>query len=94
MMRRRFVSNSYDIFAHLSRATRWQMVLERNTQLYRITLVDHAWHVRRPAAMMDHAFGSIDDAMSFVRNDSGGTAEFIEVVAENIYMVKKLENRT
>lgn len=60
--------------------------------LYRITLVDHAWHVRRPKATMDHAFNSIDDAMVFVRNDSGGTAELVEVVADSIYMVKKLES--
>jgi hypothetical protein len=61
--------------------------------LYRITLVDHAWHVRRPKATMDHAFANIDDAMVFVRTDSGGTAELVEVVAENMYMVKKLESR-
>ena len=41
--------------------------------LYRITLVDAAWHVRRPKATLDHAFANIDDAMAFVRNDSGGS---------------------
>jgi hypothetical protein len=60
--------------------------------LYRITLVDRAWHVRRPKATMDHAFASIDEAMTFVRNDSGETAEFVEVLADNIYMVKRLEH--
>jgi hypothetical protein len=59
--------------------------------LYRITLVDRAWHVRRPRATMDHAFASIDEAMTFVRNDSGETAEFVEVIADQIYMVKRLE---
>ena len=58
--------------------------------LYRITLVGKAWHVCRPKATMDHAFASIDDAITFVRNDSGGTAEFIELLADNTYMVKKL----
>ena len=58
--------------------------------LYRITLVDRAWHVRRPKATMDHAFASIDEAMTFVRTDSRGTAEFVELVADNTYMVKKL----
>ena len=60
--------------------------------LYRITLVDHAWHVRRPKATMDHAFDSIDAAVVFVRNDSGGTAEMVEVVADNTYMVKRLDS--
>jgi len=58
--------------------------------LYRITLVDRTWHVRRPKATMDHAFATIDDAVGFVSNDSGGTAEFVEVLADNIYMVKKI----
>ena len=66
-------------------------MLHHHTPLYRITLVDKAWHVRRPRAAMDHSFESIDDAMMFVRNDSDGAAEFVELVADNTYMVKKLE---
>jgi hypothetical protein len=58
--------------------------------LYRITLVDNAWHVRRPRAPMAHAFDDIDDAMAFVRSDSDGRAEFVELMAANTYMVKKL----
>jgi len=57
---------------------------------YRITLVDKAWHVRRPRATLDHAFASLEAATSFVLNDSDGAAEFVELVADNIYMVKKL----
>jgi hypothetical protein len=58
--------------------------------LYRITLVDQAWHVRRPRATLDHAFASLEEATSFVLNDSDGAAEFVELVADNTYMVKKL----
>jgi hypothetical protein len=43
---------------------------------------------------MAHAFKNIDDAMAFVRNDSGGSAEFVEVVADNAYMVKPLSPTT
>jgi hypothetical protein len=67
------------------------LVLQRKDPLYRITLVDEAWHVRRPRATLDHAFDNVDDAMAFVRNDSSGTAEFVELVAGNTYMVKRLE---
>jgi hypothetical protein len=62
-----------------------------NEPPYRITLVKGSWHVRRPKAAMDHAFDDIDDAMTFVRNDSGATAEFVEVMAHSIYMVKRLD---
>jgi hypothetical protein len=65
-------------------------MLQRHAPLYRITLVDKAWHVRRPRAAMDHAFETIDDAMTFVRKDSHGRAEFVELMADNTYMVKKL----
>jgi hypothetical protein len=57
---------------------------------YRITLVGTAWHVRRPRATLDHAFASLDEATSFVLSDSDGSAEFVELVADNTYMVKKL----
>ena len=67
-------------------------MLSRKDPLYRITLVDKAWHVTRPRATMDHAFTTIDEAMAFVRNDSGGTAEFVEVMAGNAYMMKRLED--
>jgi hypothetical protein len=62
----------------------------RQELFYRITLVGEAWHVRRPRATMDHAFEDIDAAMAFVRSDSGGTAEFVELMAGNTYMLKKL----
>ena len=62
----------------------------RKEALYRITLVDRAWQVRRPRATMAHAFDSIDEATEFVRSDSRGKAEFVEVLADNIYMVKRL----
>ncbi len=66
-------------------------MMQQQAPLYRIILVDHAWHVRRPRAAMAHAFDNIDDAMTFVRNDSDGTAEFVELMADNTYMVKRLE---
>ena len=66
-------------------------MLQRKDPLYRITLVDEAWHVRRPRATLDHAFNNVDDAMAFVRSDSSGTAEFVELVAGNTYMMKRLE---
>ena len=73
------------------RGTRVTPMLQRTEPLYRITLVDEAWHVRRPRATLDHAFDNVDDAMAFVRNDSSGAVEFVELVAGNTYMVKRLE---
>jgi hypothetical protein len=66
--------------------------VRRQEPFYRITLVDKSWHVTRPRATIDHAFDNIDEAMAFVRNDSGGTAEFVELMAGNTYMVKRLEH--
>ena len=66
------------------------LMATHKTPLYRITLVDKAWHVRRPWATLDHAFASLEEATSFVLSDSDGAAEFVELVADNTYMVKKL----
>ncbi len=66
------------------------MLLQRKDPLYRITLIAKAWHVRRPRATLDHAFDNVDDAVAFVRNDSSGTAEYVELVAGNTYMVKRV----
>jgi len=63
---------------------------QRIDPIYRITLVNKAWHVRRPRATLDHAFDNVDDAVAFVRNDSSGTAEYVELVAGNTYMVKRV----
>ena len=60
---------------------------------YRITLVGVEWHVRRPHASLSHAFAGLDQAETFVRNDSAGTATFVEILAEGIYMVKDLRPR-
>ena len=38
---------------------------------YRITLVGVEWHVRRPQASLSHAFAVLEQAETFVRNDSG-----------------------
>ena len=65
-------------------------MLQPRDPFYRITLVDKAWHVRRPRATLDHAFASLEEATDFVLNDSDGTAEFVELVADSTYMVKKL----
>jgi hypothetical protein len=66
------------------------LVAAHKDPFYRITLVDKAWHVRRPRATLDHAFASLEEATAFVLNDSDGAAEFIELVADGTYMVKKL----
>jgi len=59
---------------------------------YRITLVGVEWHVRHPHASLSHAFSGLDQAETFVRNDSAGTATFVEILAEGIYMVKELRS--
>jgi hypothetical protein len=59
---------------------------------YRITLVEHEWHVTRPNASLSHAFAGLEQAEIFVRNDSGGKATFVEIVAEGMYMVKQLQS--
>ncbi|MGL1423619.1 hypothetical protein ACSTJ1_00310, partial [Vibrio parahaemolyticus] len=56
---------------------------------YRITLVDHRWHVRRPHATMDHAFDKLEDAVAFVQRDSAGEATIVELMVGNAYMVKQ-----
>ena len=58
---------------------------------YRITLVGKEWHVRRPHASLSHAFARLDEAETFVRNDHGGGAVVVEIIAGAAYMVKTLE---
>ena len=65
---------------------------QRKSAPYRITLVGVEWHVRRPHASLSHAFAGLDQAETFVRNDSAGTATFVEILAEGIYMVKDLRS--
>jgi hypothetical protein len=55
---------------------------------YRIIAVDRGWHVRRPGSTLVHAFDELSDALAFVRRDSSGTAEVVEIVSGNLYMVK------
>jgi len=59
---------------------------------YRITLVGVEWHVRRPHASLSHAFAGLDQAETSVRKDSAGTATFVEILADGIYMVKDLRS--
>ncbi len=58
---------------------------------YRITLVGDQWHVRRPNASLPHAFARLDQAETFVRNDSNRQALLVEIVAGGAYMVKALK---
>ncbi len=57
---------------------------------YRITLVGKEWHVRRPHGSLSHAFARLDQAETFVRNDNGGGATVVEIIAGSAYMVKTL----
>ncbi len=57
---------------------------------YQIHLVGTQWHVTRPHSTMDHAFAQLDEAEAFVRNDSSGTATFVELFVGTTYMVKQL----
>jgi len=59
---------------------------------YRITLVDDQWHFTRPNASLSHAFAGLEQAETFVRNDSDGKATFVEIVADSAYMVKQLRS--
>ena len=56
---------------------------------YRVTLVDDQWHVTPPNASLSHAFAGLEQAETFVRNDSDGEATFVEIVADGTYMVKQ-----
>jgi hypothetical protein len=57
---------------------------------YRITLVDHSWHLTRPHASMAHTFDKLDDAFTFVSTDSGGSPAIVEIRAQGAYMVKRI----
>jgi hypothetical protein len=57
---------------------------------YRITLSDHSWQVMRPHGSMPHAFDELDDALEFVRKDSDGLAEIVELLVGSVYMVKRI----
>ena len=63
----------------------------RTEPLYRVTLVDARWNVRRPNATLEHGFDRLDEAIAFVRSDSADSARMVEVIAGASYMVKKIE---
>ncbi len=58
--------------------------------VYRVTLAGDLWEVMRPLGSIPHAFFTLDEALSFVRDDSRGRAEIVEVVIGSTYMVKQL----
>jgi hypothetical protein len=63
---------------------------ETKEPCYRVTLVDHGWQLTCPNASMPHAFGKLDDALSFVSIDSGGSPAIAEIRADGAYMVKRI----
>lgn len=58
---------------------------------YRITRVDRAWHVVRPNAAMAHTFRQLGQAMDFVRHDCGRHDATVELMIDDVYIVKQIE---
>ncbi len=58
--------------------------------LYRITLFGSAWHVVRPLGSLAHAFTDLDQAFAFVRTDCDGAEVSVELMVDNLYMVKQI----
>ena len=58
--------------------------------LYRIVLYGSAWHVVRPQGSLAHAFTDLDQALAFVRDDSGRAEVSVELMVDNFYMVKQI----
>ena len=59
---------------------------------YRIALVGGRWHVTRPHATMDHAFGRLEEAEAFVRYDSSDEVAFVELIVGTLYMFKRIRS--
>jgi hypothetical protein len=70
-----------------------QIAPRAKAPLYRITGVERGWHVLRPHASIVHAFDDLDAAEAFVRNDSEESVTFVEIVIDNLYMVKQIGAR-
>jgi hypothetical protein len=65
--------------------------LTQKNALYRIRQVGEQWLLRRPNASIEQAFDNIDEAFASVRNDSGGSTAFVEILAGSTYMVKHID---
>lgn len=60
--------------------------------VYRITRVDPArWVVERPGASMEHAFASLDEAVTFVRHECSYEPATVELRVDDLYVVAQLD---
>ncbi len=57
---------------------------------YRMTLVGELWQVTRPHASIAHAFTEPTAALAFVSNDCTADAATVEIVIDDLYMVKQV----
>ena len=58
--------------------------------LYRITRCDQAWHVLRPQSSLAHGFADLDRAFEFVKSDCDSGEATVELLVDNLYMLKPL----
>jgi hypothetical protein len=64
--------------------------VQRTPPLYRIALYGSAWHVLGPQGSLPHAFTDLDQAFAFVRTDCDGVEASVELLVDNLYMLKKI----
>lgn len=61
-------------------------------RLYRITRdAANQWRVLCPEAGPESVFAKVDGALAFVRGDSGARPATVELMADNMYIVKHLD---
>jgi hypothetical protein len=58
--------------------------------LYRIALYGSTWLVVRPQGSLPHGFTDLEGAFAFVRTDSDGMEASIELLVDNLYMLKQI----
>jgi hypothetical protein len=60
--------------------------------IYRITrVVKDRWVVERPGAVMEHAFADLEQAVTFIRHESGFKPATVELRIDDLYVVAQLD---
>jgi hypothetical protein len=64
----------------------------RHVPIFRIARVaEDRWVVERPGAVMEHAFPNLEQAVAFIRHESGLKPATVELRIDDLYVVAQID---
>jgi hypothetical protein len=76
----------------LARSNRSRSRSTASLPVYRITRVaPDRWVVERPGASMEHAFGTLEEAVTFIRHECLYKPATVELRVDDLYVVAQLD---